>query len=387
MGTGKSTFINTLCDEDVIPVNRAPPKDGMVIENNSATIFEGGTKINLDIVLASGFGDSIDNTDSTAKLVEYLEAQFEVALKEECKIQRSASFKDTRVHAALYFIRPTGKGLRPLDIQCLKAIGERCNVIPIISKGDLLTEEERALNKQLIMKNIRDSNIQVYDFSTCFEDIEEELPGLGAKNMVPFSIVSGTERKLIDNVEYKVRKLPHGIVKVDDPSHSDFLLLRTCLLGACLQDLKDTTHEIFYERYRTEKLSEARRDTEKASEPKPRSNGKPISAKRVRYKKRKINGKNQDLATRLMSPQPFTLERMLAILHAICDEFDQREEISNDVGLMNEIATLTSLKTLVKLSGNDTIGGGSKWRSNVEWTVVKKFAGDVGFRIENYLSY
>ncbi|QPG73770.1 hypothetical protein FOA43_001084 [Brettanomyces nanus] len=277
-GTGKSTFINTLCDEDVIPPgNTSFNGEAMCIENHSATIFEGGTKINLDIVLTSGFGDSIDNTDSTAKLVDYLETQFELTLKEECRIQRTPHFKDTRVHAALYFIRPTGKGLRPLDIQCLKALSARCNVIPVISKGDLLTEEEKKLNKELILKHINAAGIELYDFSSCFEDIEEELPGFNLGQMVPFSIVSGTERKLIEEIEYKVRKLPHGIVRVDDPAHSDFPILRTCLLGACQQDLKDTTHDIYYERYRTKKLSEASQKREASGLAK--TSAKTISAK------------------------------------------------------------------------------------------------------------
>lgn len=257
MGTGKSTFINTLCDEDVIPVDEAHGKKQLSIDKYSTTIFEGGTKINLDIVLASGFGDSVDNSTCTSKIVKYIDDQFEAALKEECKIQRTHQFNDSRVHAAIYFIRPTGKGLRPLDIQCIKALSQRCNVIPVISKGDLLTEVEKAVNRKCIMRDLKKAEIPIYDFTASFEDIGEMLPGVNINDLIPMSIVSGTERKIIDDVEYKVRKLPHGIVRVDDPSHSDFLLLRTCLLGACLQDLKDTTEEIYYEKYRTEKLSEA----------------------------------------------------------------------------------------------------------------------------------
>lgn len=261
MGTGKSTFINTLCDEDVIPVDRAHGRDELSIENFNTTIFEGGTKINLDIVLASGFGDSVDNSTCTSKLVKYIDDQFEAALKEECKILRTHQSNDTRVHASIYFIRPTGRGLRPLDIQCMRALSERCNVIPVISKGDLLTVEERKENRECIMRDLRNAEIPIYDFTASFEDIGEMLPGVNIQDLIPMTIVSGTERKIIDNVEYKVRKLPHGIVRVDDPAHSDFLLLRTCLLGACLQDLKDMTEEVYYEKYRTKKLSEASKRT------------------------------------------------------------------------------------------------------------------------------
>ncbi|TID21908.1 hypothetical protein CANINC_003392 [Pichia inconspicua] len=81
---------------------------------------------------------------------------------------------------------------------------------------------------------------------------------------------------------------------------------------------------------------------------------------------------------------PFKLERLLAILNSIWTE-NVGIELLDDVELMTEIATLTSLKTLVKLKIGDTIGGQTKWKCNVHWNVVKKFADDVGFDILNHL--
>lgn len=82
---------------------------------------------------------------------------------------------------------------------------------------------------------------------------------------------------------------------------------------------------------------------------------------------------------------PFKLERLLAILNSIWTENLGNFEMVDDVELMTEIATLSSLKTLVKLKTGDTIGGQTKWKCNVHWNVVKKFADDVGFEIENHL--
>lgn len=252
-GTGKSTFINTLCDEDIIPTNRSSPVE-LLLQQNTARIYEGGTQIILDITMAPGFGDFIDNKSSTKKIVDFIDEQFEKMLSEECRIQRNTKTKDTRIHAVLYFIRPTGKGLCELDITTMKELSSRCNLIPIMSKADLMTESERDLNRSLIMKDINENNIIIYDFSVCFEDVDEsECETI--MNLVPLAIVSGTERRIIDQVEHKIRKVNHGIIKIDDPEHSDFLILRTCLLGACLQDLKDTTHTVFYEKYRTDLLS------------------------------------------------------------------------------------------------------------------------------------
>ncbi|GMG20811.1 unnamed protein product [Ambrosiozyma monospora] len=240
-GTGKATFINTLCDEDIVATNRAAPSE-LNIEQHTAKIYEGGTQINLDITMIPGFGDFIDNKRATSVVIKHIETQFDNMLDEECKIQRSKKSRDSRIHAALYFIRPTGKGLRELDIHCLKLLSGRCNVIPIISKADLMTADECRLNKRLILRDIRNHGIKIYDFTMCFEDLEDEFFPGRLSEIVPFAVVSGTDRMIIDKEEFKVRKLPHGVVRVDDPTHNDFLILRTCLLGASLQDLKETTH-------------------------------------------------------------------------------------------------------------------------------------------------
>lgn len=253
-GTGKSTFINAICDQDIIATNRSAPSD-LILEEHNAKIHEGGTQINLDITMAPGFGDLIDNQSSIGKIVEFIDDQYDKMLNEECRIQRNPKTKDTRVHATLYFIRPTGKGLRELDIEIMREVGKRCNLIPIISKADLLTTEEKDLNRKLIMEDIRQNMIQIYDFSSCFDDVDENESEC-IMNFVPFALVSGTERKLINQVERKVRTVSHGVIEIENPEHSDFIILRTCLLGACLQDLKDTTHSTFYENYRTNRLSE-----------------------------------------------------------------------------------------------------------------------------------
>lgn len=41
-------------------------------------------------------------------------------------------------------------------------------------------------------------------------------------------------------------------VSVEDPVHSDFLLLRSMLVSTYMQDLKDVTQETHYENYRAE---------------------------------------------------------------------------------------------------------------------------------------
>lgn len=46
---------------------------------------------------------------------------------------------DLRVHACLYFIRPTGHTLKPLDIEVMKKLCTRVNLIPVVAKADTLS--------------------------------------------------------------------------------------------------------------------------------------------------------------------------------------------------------------------------------------------------------
>ena len=49
---------------------------------------------------------------------------------------------DKRVHACLYFIAPTGHGLKPLDVEVMKKIHKKVNIIPVIGKADSCTVKE-----------------------------------------------------------------------------------------------------------------------------------------------------------------------------------------------------------------------------------------------------
>lgn len=55
---------------------------------------------------------------------------------------RKAAPPDTRVHCCLYFIAPSGHGLKPLDVEFMQRLGDKVNIIPVIAKADTMTPEE-----------------------------------------------------------------------------------------------------------------------------------------------------------------------------------------------------------------------------------------------------
>ena len=75
-------------------------------------------------------------------------------MKAEAAITRPRRIPDTRVHALLYFIAPTGHALKPVDIEALKQFSQLCNVIPVIAKSDTLTPEERSAFKNRIKREL-----------------------------------------------------------------------------------------------------------------------------------------------------------------------------------------------------------------------------------------
>ena len=216
-----------------------------------------GTQMFLTIVDTPGFGDQIDNESSFSEIVGYLERQYDDMLAEESKIRRNAGFKDNKVHALLYFITPTGHGLRELDIELMMRLSPRVNVIPVIGKADALTPEELQESKNLIMADIEHYNIPVHKFEYNLEDDDGDtvLENTQLRSLLPFAIVGSEEVINIKGRKVLARRYPWGVVEVDNPRHSDFLAIRNALLHTHMDILKDITHDHLYENYRTEKLS------------------------------------------------------------------------------------------------------------------------------------
>ena len=101
------------------------------------------------------------------EIAGYLERQYDDILAEESRIKRNPRFRDNRVHALLYFIPPTGHSyvsahrsvctsthspqrLREMDIELMRRLSPRVNVIPVIGKADSLTLSElKAFKKRV----------------------------------------------------------------------------------------------------------------------------------------------------------------------------------------------------------------------------------------------
>ncbi|KAJ1036695.1 hypothetical protein NDA10_002587 [Ustilago hordei] len=208
-----------------------PHRRGIRIKPVNVELEEDGMRIDLTIVDTPGFGDNIDNEYAFSEIVGFLERQYDDILAEESRIKRNPRWRDNRVHALLYFITPTGHSLREIDIELMRRLSPRVNVIPVIGKADSMTLSERQRRRR------------------------DDCRQLGLRGLMPFAIVGSEENVIVNGGSVRARKYPWGIVEVDNPKHSDFARLRSALLNTHLTDLKEITHDFLYENYRTEKLS------------------------------------------------------------------------------------------------------------------------------------
>jgi len=149
--------------------------------------------------------------------------------------------------------------LRELDIELMKRLAPRVNVIPVIGRADSLTPAELAESKKLVMEDIEHYRIPVYNFPYDIEEDDEDTVEENAelRGLMPFAIVGSEETVEIGGRTVRARQYPWGVVEVDNPRHSDFLAIRSALLHSHLADLKEITHDFLYENYRTEKLSKS----------------------------------------------------------------------------------------------------------------------------------
>ncbi|KAI7871083.1 Septin-domain-containing protein [Spinellus fusiger] len=270
-GVGKSTFVNTLFttgikDPKTLKARHSKHIEKTVeIEITKAELEEKNFKVKLTVIDTPGFGDYVNNRESWLPIIEFIDDQHEAYMAQEQQPTR-AGIIDLRVHACLYFIRPTGHSLKPLDIEIMKHLGSRVNLIPVIAKADTLTPKDLVKFKRNILDVISAQDIRIY--SCPIESDDESVTHVNQSIMqaMPFSIIgSTTDVVTADGRTVKGRQYLWGVAEVENENHCDFKKLRNLLIRSHMHDLISTSEEIHYENYRQTQM-----ETRKFGEPKIR---------------------------------------------------------------------------------------------------------------------
>ncbi|KAK2595970.1 Cell division control protein 3 [Conoideocrella luteorostrata] len=260
-GLGKSTLVNTLFNTSLYPPReRKGPSHDIIpktvqIQAISADIEEAGVRLRLTVVDTPGFGDFVNNDESWRPIVDDIERRYDAYLDAENKVNRM-NIVDNRIHACVFFIQPTGHSLKPLDIEVMRRLHTKVNLIPVIAKSDTLTDEEITSFKARILADIKHHGIQIFEGPRYELDDEETIAENNEiMSKVPFAVVGATnEIKTADNRAVRGRQYPWGIIEVDNEEHCDFVKLRQMLIRTHMEELKENTNNTLYENYRTDKL-------------------------------------------------------------------------------------------------------------------------------------
>uniref|UniRef100_A0A8C4NDA3 Septin n=1 Tax=Eptatretus burgeri TaxID=7764 RepID=A0A8C4NDA3_EPTBU len=266
-GIGKSTLMDTLFNTSFENDPASHYETGVRLKAQTYELQESNVRLKLTVVDTVGFGDQINKDDSYRPIVEYIDAQFEVFLQEELKIRRVLhEYHDTRLHACLYFITPTGHSLKSLDLVTMKKLDSKVNIIPVIAKADTISKSELHKFKIKIMSELVSNGVQIYQFPTDDETVAEINATMNGH--LPFAVVGSTEETKVGNKMVKARQYPWGTVQVENENHCDFVKLREMLIRVNMEDLREQTHARHYELYRRCKLEEMGfQDTDPDSKP------------------------------------------------------------------------------------------------------------------------
>ncbi|KAI9484204.1 MAG: Septin-domain-containing protein [Benjaminiella poitrasii] len=275
-GLGKTTFMNTLFATTVknykVPEKRYEKQlDRTVeIEITKAEIEENKFKVRLTVIDTPGFGDYVNNRDSWLPIVDFIDEQHENYMRQEQQPFRQGKI-DMRVHACLYFIWPNGHSLKALDIEAMKRLGSRVNLIPIIAKADTLTPKDLQAFKENVRECIQKNNINVYRCPVESEDEETTARNQAIIDALPFSIIGSTEIVTTkDGRQVRGREYSWGVAEVENDDHCDFTKLRNLLIRSHMLDLITSTEDYHYEYYRQQQMA-----TRKFGEPKLKKSENP----------------------------------------------------------------------------------------------------------------
>ncbi|KPJ14701.1 Septin-2 [Papilio machaon] len=254
-GLGKSTLMDSLFNTNFESSPSPHNLPTVKLKAHTYELQESSVRLKLTICDTVGYGDQVNKEDSFKAVVDYIDAQFEAYLQEELKIKRSLpAYHDSRLHVCLYFICPTGHGLKSIDLVCMKKLDTKVNIIPIIAKADTISKTELQKFKSKIMHELQANGVEIYQFPVDDESVSEVN---GAMNShIPFAVVGSTDFVKLGNKTVRARQYPWGTVQVENESHCDFVKLREMLIRTNMEDMREKTHARHYELYRRRRLQQ-----------------------------------------------------------------------------------------------------------------------------------
>lgn len=148
------------------------------------------------------------------------------------------------------------KRLKALDIEIMKRLGSRVNLIPVISKADTLSSQELKQFKENIKADLDANYIHFYQ---CPIESEHEQTTKENKDLMaamPFALIGSTDLVPVPGGgTVRGRAYDWGVAEVENETHCDFVKLRHLLIRSHMLDLIETTEYVHYENYRSKEMA------------------------------------------------------------------------------------------------------------------------------------
>lgn len=257
---GKSTLVTSLFRKMITPAQ--VPRGNPRLNEYTDLLVENGVQLRLKCVETSRFNRIDDELIKT--LVDYIDEQFTEYFISQ---RRSSPWKaeDQKIHCCLYLVPSFGDGhLSQEDVDCMLALHERVNIVPIIAQADNRNQEEMREIKENIKNDLIENGIKYYNFShDKREDEERAILVEGYAKKFPFAIIAANEPRIVDNKKVWIRRGIKEEFDIDDEKLCDFDALQKLLVRHCMLDLVYTTHNKHYIKFRNELLDKSLRDSGK----------------------------------------------------------------------------------------------------------------------------
>ena len=248
-GTGKLSFVNCLFGNELL-VENCDTANREFLDINHFELTENGFTLNLQIIETVNYGNFFDKGFKSDSLCAFVDEKFKAFLYQSRQPRRE-SLIDSRVHCCVYFLTQTVNSISDLDIQTMKKLSTRTNLIPVVAKADMLTEIELHNFKNLVR-----TTLEKHEIETCQSISNEKL--VQEINMkIPLSVISSSSSPLEINNNGKidrVRKYPWCLLDIENESWCDFHYFRKLLLEENMLEFVAST-EVYYEQFRNNFLS------------------------------------------------------------------------------------------------------------------------------------
>lgn len=224
-GLGTKTLINSLFSSKLVSDERP---DSITTTYNE--IYENNVKLTISVTTYHG--------EDFAKIYKLIDANNLNYFEKEQGL--NVEFQDKRIHCILYLV--PGDKISKSEVEGVKEMSKKANLIPVITKADMFTSEELQAHRLKLCQVFNDNEITVFDYKeTNF-------------NSFPMATIASETVFEEDGCEIVGRKYPWGYVDITNETYSDFIKLQNILISEFFEELKEMTDVHFYSQYRSKMI-------------------------------------------------------------------------------------------------------------------------------------